>query len=193
MPDPEGRPLIDFALAQALNRDWPVHIITREEKRPLIQHLKTWQARGLEISWQFVSATREWPETLLLAKSFWRERNLVVLPDTRYLPLDIWDQMQSQSEVESDVTYAVMESEDLKVASSWGVLRFQPFSLCEKPQEILPPSYLFWGLMLFRKHVGQALLEAHLESTFDHQWKALQIKADQVRLIDFADLTREQL
>lgn len=190
MTDPEGRPLIDFALEQALKRNWPVHIITREEKQPLIQHLQAWKCRGLQISWQFVSATKEWPETLLLSKPFWQERNLVVLPDTRYLPLDIWDQMQTQQDVGVDVTYAVMESDDLKSASSWGVLRFEPFSLCEKPREVLPPRYFFWGLMLFRKHVGQDLLEAHFESTFDHQWKALQVKATQVRLIDFTDLTR---
>ena len=104
--------------------------------------------------------------------------------------MDIWDQMQTQQDAGGDVTYAVMESDDLKSASSWGVLRFEPFSLCEKPREVLPPRYFFWGLMLFRKHVGQALLEAHLESTFDHQWKALQVKATQVRLIDFTDLTR---
>jgi len=194
LPDLQNRPLIDFALEQALAREWPVHVITRAEKHSLLEHLATWQARGLVISIQLVGPTKEWPETLLLSKPFWRENNLVVLPDTRYEPLNIWDEMlTAQQKTSAEAVYAVCESTDFSRASSWGVIAADPFRLCEKPQQALAESansYLFWGLMMFEKSAGESLLQAHLASTFDHQWKPVAARVQLVRLQSFVDLTR---
>lgn len=196
LPDLQNRPLIDFALEQAFAREWPVHVITRAEKRSLLEHLATWQDRGLDVSIQLVELTKEWPETLLLSRPFWRENNLVVLPDTRYEPLDIWDEMLRVQQKMAAAVYAVCESQDFSNISSWGVIESDPFRLCEKPQHLLSKSensYLIWGLMMFEKSAGEALLQAHLESTFDHQWKALAAEVHLVRLQSFIDLTRRSL
>lgn len=191
MPGPSGSPLIDFALEQAFDRDWPVHVITREEKRPLIEHLQAWQKKGCKISWQFVGVTKEWPETLLQSEAFWQESNLVVLPDTIFEPKNIWDEMQTRLDENTSACYAVLESQDYAKAKTWGVIDQGPFRLCEKPQENFASPYLAWGLMMFRRKMGKTLLQAHLESTFDHQWKSFPAEKIQiVKLSKFKDLTR---
>lgn len=183
LPGPDGRPLIENALRQAQERHWPVHVITRKEKTQLIQFLERY--KELEISIQLIESSREWPDTLLQSQSVWRERNLLCLPDTVYDPPAIWDSLVESS---AEIAAAVFEPGDF---SKWGVMKISDgsFELCEKPQ-IQKPSMKAWGLLCFSKKRGQDLLQAQLESTFDHQWRKLSGRIELFSLKSFKDLTR---
>jgi hypothetical protein len=127
----------------------------------------------------------------LQSENFRQEINLVVLPDTVYEPRDIWDQMLTKL-TQASACYAVCESANGIDASTWGVVRENPFQFCEKPQEHFASPYLYWGLMMFRRKIGKALLPSHLQSTFDHQWKSFSDeKISLARLSKFQDLTRK--
>jgi hypothetical protein len=184
MLGPQGRPLIDSALEQAAVRSWPVHVITRKEKRSLIQYLQS--KNDIEISIQVIEPSREWPDTLFKSKPFWRERNLLCLPDTQYAPLSIWDRLASS---QAPLAAAVFSP---PAFDKWGVLRkadSNRLEICEKPQD-QREQMRAWGLLSFTKAIGEALFSAQLESTFDHQWKSLTIESEFFELDAFEDLTR---
>jgi dTDP-glucose pyrophosphorylase len=184
LPDPSGQPLIESALGQAQARGWPVHVITRAEKKSLIEYLR--RRSGLEISIQLIRPSREWPDTLLLSKEHWRQRNILCLPDTRFSPESAIDQLvQSPAELAA----AVFDTSD---ASTWGVLRSLPtgqLEICEKPRDHRPGQKA-WGLLAFTPSAGHQLLNAQLASTLDHQWRTLDFSHEFIDLDWFKDLTR---
>lgn len=186
MQGPDGRPLIEKALKQALARHWPVHLITRKEKTSLIQYLNEFKiSTGLELHIQLIEPSREWPESILKSKSFWRSRNLLCLPDTDFSPNDIWDRLVAS---ESPISAAVFQPKDF---STWGVLRKtqKGTEICEKPRE-LKTEMQAWGLLSFTPDAGETLLQAQLESTFHHQWIEIPYQSEFLNLDSFEDLTR---
>lgn len=186
MLGPQGRPLIDHALEQAAVRSWPVHVITRKEKHSLIQYLQS--LSDLEISIQVIEPSREWPDTLLQSKPFWNERNLLVLPDTQYAPLSVWDSLGSS---QAPLSAAVFSPKNFE---KWGVLRKSTggiLEVCEKPRDHRP-GMKAWGLLCFEKSVGENIFSAQLKSTFEHQWKELEIVSEFFDLESFEDLTRSR-
>jgi hypothetical protein len=152
--------------------------------------LKTFS--GVEISIQLIESSREWPDTLLKSKPYWKEKNLICLPDTRYEPESIWDSLMASH---APIAAATFEPKDFSTSfSSWGFFRKSDhgFELCEKPQEPLEDMQA-WGLICFEASVGEALFNHQLESTFDHQWKKLPYDIDYLTLQFFTDLTRPSI
>lgn len=183
---PGGGPLIETALKQAQLRGWPVHVITRKEKTELIQYLERYRKDNeLEIEIQIIEPSKEWPDSILRSRAYWRPRNLLCLPDTIFSPLGIWDSLV-QSQVELSV--AVFQPHDF---SKWGVIKLSEsgVEICEKPQTN-HEGMRAWGLMSFQPKAGEVLLKAQLESTFNHQWYPLDLKAELFSLDQFEDLTR---
>ena len=205
-----GGPLIEASLHQARLCDWAVHVITRKEKTDLLNYLKEYQNKyfnpdqvdGFNISIQIIEPSREWPDTLLKSKDYWRHVNLLCLPDTIYEPQDVWNSMiadvqQALAQGKKNMISAgLFTTEDY---SKWGVMKVGKSTslfLCEKPQ----PSTLLemmevdsvkaWGLIAFSKAIGEKLFSAQLESTFDHQWKSLETDFVFHELSMFKDLTR---
>lgn len=185
---PDGQPMIDFALNLARERNWPIHVLTRTEKSNLIDYLNHKKALGFRIEIQIVPPTPDWPHTLLRSQPFWRDENLVVLPDTVFAPVGMIDQMALALKQSHQVCWAAHHVTD---QSTWGVIEavdLEHIRLCEKPST--PSPGWSWGLFGFRKEAGETLLEAQSRSTIDHQWQIVNLCGKGLNLTKFRDLTR---
>ena len=78
-----GQPLIENSLNIALLNCWKVCIATRKEKTNLLAHLKKWSEK-IDIKIQFIENSKEWPDTILQTAPHWTEKNIMILPDTRW-------------------------------------------------------------------------------------------------------------
>jgi len=188
-----GRPMIDLGLQLAASAGAVAHVITREEKKSLLNYLEIYeksssvQGAPCEIQVQLVSPTREWPETLLKSKPYWRKWNLVVLPDTDFSPLGVVKEMFSVLAAgHAPCVFATFAADNCK---TWGVVDAVSGQHCEKPVEWSATTRA-WGLFGFHYDVGEMLLAQMLESTFDHKWRDLPKRTAYVPLADFCDLTR---
>lgn len=182
----DGQPLISYALDCAQFFDILPHALVRQEKRGLIAYLE-----GRRCSVQVVTPTREWPETILCSKNYWREYNVVCLPDTDFLPSDVVGKMLELLERDADAVFATHQVSDY---STWGVIRKEGevYSHCEKPTDTIFNfhSTRAWGLFGFRRDYGELLLQQMLDSTFDHKWRKLPGNIKLISLDFFNDLTR---
>lgn len=183
LPDPETkRPLIEKHLDLAMSLLSPVHIILRQEKQDLITYLK--QRQNLQkIEIQIISPSKEWPDTLLMAKSFFMEKNILILPDTVFSPASIVEAMAEELH-RVPLVYA---THDVKDPWAWGILKDQ--AIWEKPSDPIFNS-MAWGLIAFRREIGETVFAAHLQSTLLRQKIALPISFKTLLLSDFHDLTR---
>lgn len=185
LPDPQGQPLIAAALDLALGRGWDVVVATRAEKKSLVQYLEN---RGVEIL--LLEPTQEWPQTVLKTKSVWREWNLLLLPDCRFQPEVILDEIWAQAQKSKARAYAGVFKVDS--GRKWGCLRQNRegrWSIAEKPLEQKPE--LAWGIWLFHKDVGEELFQRCFDSQVDHSWQSLSFDLQTVELESFKDLTRD--
>jgi dTDP-glucose pyrophosphorylase len=165
LPDPkDGRPLIEWTLDHSVN---PLLII-RKEKMDLINYCNE---NGVQ--YIVVGETREWPETILAAKQFWGEKNLLLLPDTRFdwespylhkgdkrhsLP---WNVIHRLNQFNSQIVFGTHHVEDV---SKWGEVALDnPSYTQEKPKHGGPG--VAWGFIGFNKSVGTELFANYLYKT----------------------------
>lgn len=141
LPLRAGRPLIEAPLEWCADRHWPVLVITRQEKINLIEYLsrrenasdgeglsaqrpKVRKTSSSPVDTLLVSATKDWPDTLLASGDHWHEWNLVLLPDVDFAPLEILDQM---AELMNSPKQLIVASHDVGVEAearrAWGFLR----------------------------------------------------------------------
>lgn len=181
-----GDVLIDFILKAARIRDWEVHVITRIEKKSLINHLQQFS----NIFIQLVEPTKEWPHTILQSEKYWNDKNILVLPDTFFSPVEILDDI-AESLCCYQIVTAVFEKRDY---STWGVVNTgkKTYEVIEKPKLTFPDNHLYraWGILGFQKDIGVELFSAHLESTFHHQPINIATRAKHLPIDHFEDLTR---
>ena len=187
LPDPSGKLLIDYWLDLALERQWPVHVVTRPEKTNLRSHIFERQ-KLQEISLQLVDPTKEWPDTVLASAPYWRNENVLALPDTHFAPFEALDRLASSLE-EAEAVYGTIESYE---ARSFGGFHLEAdhFSIFEK----CAPSdrHRIWGLIAFRKEWGAEIFEAHLDSTLRRVPRTIAATCREVPLSHFVDLTRTE-
>ncbi len=193
LPGSQGKPLIQFHLELARERQWPVHVITREDKKDLIDYLEK-ASMNQEIEIQIIESSREWPETVLRSQEFWREKNILCLPDAQFSPVEILDRMNVDLDQASLVVGQFTGSDDL---ASWGYIHKisdAVIEICEKPEtENLKHFVKPWGLIGFQKSHGSVLFEAQLQSTFDHNWKQIEADVLFLSLNEFKDATRKKV
>lgn len=196
-PDPEtGRPQIDFALELAEKNGASAHVITRREKTQLIEYLNdVWRSR-VPLTLQFVDPTSEWPQTLLLSKNHWHQNNVVLLPDTKFEPVQAVSQLLTSLESGKDCSFLTFtpEGEDF---STWGTVDASNTSELhgmEKPLAHHLGSFedpRAWGVFGFRKLHGETLLRELLKSTLDRvPYKIPSISVGYFALKSFKDLAR---
>lgn len=188
LPGPNGRPMIEFVLEIARERNWPVHVITRPEKTSLVEYLENLNHHGHSISIQMTPPTPDWPHTLLSTAPHWRETNLVFLPDTIFAPIQTVDRIQAALSENHQVAWAAHYVEN---RSTWGVIESagdRTLRIGEKPQNAGPGWC--WGFFGFQRDAGEQLLKAQSLSTLDHQWQSLNLKGREFQLTEFQDLTR---
>ncbi len=189
LPDPEnGKPLIKFSLDIAETVDAQAVVITRKNKLILIDALRHYA--NVEIC--LIDSSKEWPDTLLQSEPYWGENNVVLLPDTRFSPLNTVEQIFSNLESGKKIVFATFAVNDF---STWGVVARNKSSwhICEKPsnRECLSVETLqAWGIFGFKREFGKELLNAMLQSGFDHRMKPIDSSVDLLHLETFQDLTR---
>ncbi len=180
LPDPgnDNKPLIQWSLD--LTKDYSQIVMTRTGKQDLITYLNT--------AITFVEPGSEWPVTVLESQEHWQDKNLLILPDTRFQPTNIIQQMEEQLDTH-DLVFACHEVPDVRL---WGKVLLDPFS--KKPlqtQEKADIEFklegLAWGLIGFKKHVGEALFQSYANKKIFNLSK---IKTCVINLSNFKDITR---
>jgi len=85
MPDPQaiGAPLIRWAIVQSIAAGAIPVVITRETKTGLIEYISS-HASEVSLLTLPEAQLNEWPTTCALSEPIWAERNVMVLPDTRF-------------------------------------------------------------------------------------------------------------
>ncbi len=189
LPGPDGRPLIQWGLEQAFLRGWHVHVVSRKGKQVLAEFLRS-QAQP-ELTWNEIESSLECADTLLQSELFWRERMIVLLPDTRFEPTEILDQMAA-SLLDHDLVYATFPVRD---PSTWGVIQQSgnSWQIAEKcTQAEVAGEHQAWGLLGFQRHTGKKALEAHLRSILGAGPQNLPVVPGLCLLKSFQDLTRAE-
>lgn len=183
-----GKPFIEFSFSQARRLEASIVLIIREEKKAL----KSWavdycKQNFLSLEILEISPTSEWPETVLKSAPLWGDKNILLLPDTDWKPFSLLKVISEKIRIPSmDAVYGVFKTGKL----NWGFVKTNNgLSVCEKPIHFLQ-DYEAWGIIAFTKESGNALFKAHLESTFDHLVKNLNLKAEKIDILEFNDRTR---
>ncbi len=182
-----GQPMIQFALNIAKTFDWPTHVLTRKEKVNLIEYLGHVQSNDI----QLVEPTIEWPATILQAKDYLHDWNFLILPDTRFTPIEIlkvmWDNRKK-----SLLHYACFTVND---PEHWGIISqiegncFISEKCNSQKDERLPQESLAWGVILFHKDAF-SVFHLHLQSTLERIPKKISYPISIYQLDSFVDLGR---
>lgn len=184
LPHPKtGRPMIAETVDKAGGLGSPL-VITRAEKRDLIEYL----AKN-NIEYQVIDETREWPDTILAAKKYWLDTNLILLPDTDYSPISITSLLLNVLDFsETTVSLGVFKVDDF---NNWGMIDLDSDTLCiaDKPS-FNKNNTLAWGLIAFCYSNGDTLFQAISNSNKDKLWKETGLKYKFFKLEHFSDLTR---
>ncbi len=169
-----GRHLIDLSLSIAKRLQVNPLVITRKEKKDLIQY-----CLDNDIEIQIIEVEGEWADTVLKSKPYWEENNLLMLPDTIFNnPYYVMQHLRLRTEIGIEANFAVHKVED---SSKWGVIKNDV--LYEKP-DFTDPG-LAWGAIGFKGSYGEEL--------FSHCQKGKSLKLNKYSTIDienFRDLTR---
>jgi hypothetical protein len=178
LPDPNGGRIIDYPinLCHRFNLD-PLFII-RKEKHDLVTYTKQYEQVKLS------KPTKEWPHTVLRSQHKWREKNLLLLPDTRFKPVDSIQTALEMLDV-YDVIFGVHKVSDL---TRWGyVLKVgNDCMVGEKYQDVIGEGWA-WGFIAFRN----SEIASNMFKVFrDRNVLTLVKNSDIIKLDSFVDLTR---
>ncbi len=141
----DGKPIIKYSLDLCKQYDIEPLIITRPEKQDLIKYVEALGADSIQIE-----PGKEWPDTVLKSAKHWNDKNILILPDTRFHSTDVIWQIQQSLENGFDIAFAVHTVAD---TSKWGAVT--PHTYCEKPSSKKPG--LAWGLIGFERYAGNCL------------------------------------
>ena len=184
--DENNLPLIEWALSLAEERNWPVHVISRPEKKNLEAHLNS-RKQTIDISLQQIRGSIEYSHSLLMSRGHWRAHNIVILPDTRWEPRSAVDQIAAALQAGHSSCYGTFEADN---GAEWGVVSAGEGAL-EIAEKCAPPQRAqAWGLLGFHREVGDEILAAHLNSHLGRMPVKLAANCALVPLQWFQDLTR---
>lgn len=250
-----GHPLIDHAVSLAVKMNISFHIISRPGKIKLKNYLES-KSYLVKTDWTYqeIESSKEWPDSVLQAKPFWGDRNVLVLPDTRWEPVNIVEKVLFSNQ---DLSLAVFSPPDL---NNWGVIdqirerqeviglekigsstdkilrtqkrinhenfqvtqenqipnsinkdKFNPIHLNQQAGQQIPSLFddnsarqlviadkpiewsdkaVAWGLIGFRREVGESVFQSILDSYFDKKFRNLPQKTELFELKKFRDLGR---
>lgn len=185
LPDPESpkNKLIDYCMDICFDNGCDPVIVTRKGKTELNEHLKSLPVKMIiELD---EPVLHEWPTTVLSTKHLWRRKNILILPDTRFSPVDILKWMMTDLDTK-DLTIGLHDVDDL---SKWGAFDLDNEKLSEKPQTRKGEPGFAWGVLGFRPEVGEFLMK-----TFETPgvWASIAgYKYELESLHKFEDITRE--
>lgn len=182
IPDPnnKNKPLIAWTLELCARSGVAPVIITRKEKQDLILYAKN-KAELIILD----EIPAEWPNTVLASKETWGDKNLLLLPDTRFEPVEALESAIRALDQE-DFVFGAHKVEDV---SKWGSIEYnkqrKDLLVCEKPSA--PGAGLAWGFIGFKNNSKSE----NLFNIYTERNKFLYLKNfDIVYLSSFKDITR---
>lgn len=180
-------PLIEVAIQKAFQTGGRPVIVTRRDKLELVEYCEK-HAQRSQIDLVLIENSREWPDSVLLSQGYWREDNILLLPDTDFSPIDILHEIKDSL----IMVQSVWATHQVENGRTWGCLKIENQRLlqCEKPQQDLPA--IAWGIIGFKKSIGVKIFESLLQSTSDHQWFSNEFSFETLPLNSFVDLTRSK-
>jgi dTDP-glucose pyrophosphorylase len=184
----DGKPMIEFCLEIAKEYDLPIHVVSRKDKESLNSYIRAHDlSQKKQMALQLIDSSREWSDTVLQSQSFWQEKNILLLPDTRFAPRDVVEKICRSS---TSFQAGVFEVKD---PQNWGIVRAETngFSIAEKPKSVLREgdSVSAWGVLGFSNKLGEALFQSMLSPRVsDFQFFAESY--DFFELTSFKDLGR---
>jgi len=144
------KPVIDYALELCARYNLDPVIITRKAKKDLIKHVEN-RSHVLIVDDDFIDG-KEWPHSVLASQEMWGINNILILPDTRFEPIEIVREIDTSLKLGSGTVLALHRVED---GSKWCIVR--DYMICEKPEST--ESALAWGLIGFKLNAGVELFE----------------------------------
>lgn len=145
LPDGSKR-IIDYSLDLCKKFKIIPLVITRPEKLEFNTYLKDLGIQTLE-----VSHSGEWAETVMKSKNLWHEDNILILPDTRFKPISIIQDIKLGLELGCN---AMIGLHTVRDSENWGILK--DYRLIEKPKNLKGPQYA-WGVLGFKQYYGREL------------------------------------
>lgn len=151
-------------------------VITRKEKQDLINYCAEQQVMCL-----ILTPKGEWIDTVLASKHLWGEKNILLLPDTRYEPREAFKSLLEALDTK-DVVVGTHEVSD---GNKWGIVNrvCESVLIAEKPKNAT--NAIAWGLIAFCKTEGIDLLKS-LRDSGNAQFSNAEI----IPLKSFKDYTR---
>ncbi len=171
--DSTGKPVIQYSLDLCSKYGLEPIIITRKEKTDLINYVQG------NATLHIIEPFGEWPDTVLSSSKLWGKRNILILPDTRFSPDSVLQDISDQLALGCKSVTAYHNVTD---PTKWCVI--DNYKLTEKP--LASNSSAALGL------IGFEAIEGH------HIFNGLKRRSEPVDLIDagfvrldsFIDITR---
>lgn len=174
-----NEPIIKWHLDLCKENNIKPIIITRKEKTDLIEYtLKNTEAELIVLD----NISGEWPSTVLKSKGMWGNKNILMLPDTRFNPhtKSLFDSLKNEN---YDLVFAIHRVDNI---SKWGAIDPLNNKFCEKPQEQF--AGYAWGLISFSSEAGEETIDKMILR--NHWWTENYYLVDYIHLNSFIDLTR---
>lgn len=143
----DGQPMITYALDLCDRYDLDPLIITRLEKKDLISFLKD------DYPILTIKPKGEWMDTVLASKNHWYTDNLLILPDTRFEPTSVINEIRNDLKLGCNYSLALHRVDD---PHKWCVVN--NYTLFEKNPDFESKTGMFaFGLVGFKKEHGETL------------------------------------
>lgn len=177
MGDPHTfEPLIKWHIDLCKQYDIEPLILVRPEKTDLIEY-----CNDEKINHVVMHPGQEWTETVYLSSPYWRDNNILLLPDSRFFPTNVLKYVKDALDIGTEASFGVFNVDD---PSKWCCLT--PTGIYEKRSDI-PEPFMAIGIFGFTKEFGLTLFEGLSRINFSSIDKANVY----YRMLDkFLDLTR---
>jgi len=174
--DSTGKPVIQWCLDRCRDADISPLVVTRKEKKDLIQYLQ-----DNSVPHMVIKPEGEWMDTVLATSPHWQYQNLLFLPDIRFTNTFVIHKLLANlDDLEIDLCIGTHEVTD---CIKWGMVNDQIDCLAEKPSSW--NTNTAWGLLAFKPLAGQRILRKFKEKgiTFKHNFSVYSLG-------EFKDITR---
>ncbi len=147
--DSKGKPIIEYHLDLCYKYNITPLVITRAEKKDLIQYCTDKSVETLIIEPQ-----REMPFTVLRSWEKWEEDNILLLPDTRFEPTYIIEKVMNDLDLGAELSIALHQVDD---PQNWGIVH--NYKLIEKPKHLFGTHEAF-GIIGFKRSTGISFFDS---------------------------------
>lgn len=178
--------IIEWSLRLCKKYEMLPVVISRKDKQDLNTFLSSY---GSELKLCLVEASEEWTHSVCLSVDYWADKNILLLPDSRFAPVHILKKID-QSLRKFDLSFATFKVQD---PAQWGIVLPRDLEIAEKPSKITK-QFLAWGLIGFKKQAGLSLFEDLRISSKDRIFKKIKTQnVDFIPLESYQDITRSAI